>query len=97
MIDEYTRFPEVEFINTSARGVKPHIDLIFSAYGLPDSVKTDGGSPFIGTGSHEYLLYMKWAGVKTNSVSPVDPEGNEVAENFMKPLNKVYIAEKNAV
>ena len=47
MIDEYTRYPEVEFTkSTSAQAIIPH--------GFPDSVKTDGGPPFNGSGSHEY-------------------------------------------
>ena len=33
---------------------------------------------------------MKWAGVKTIVVSPDDPEANGLAENFMKPLSKVW-------
>lgn len=91
MIDEYTRYPEVEFTNSiGAWAVIPHIDRVFSTHGFPDSVKTDGGPPFNGTGSHEYQLYMKWAGVKTIVVSLEDPEANGLAENFMKPLSKVW-------
>ena len=90
MIDEYTRYPEVEFsTSTSARAVIPHIDRVFSTHGFPDSVKTDGGPPFNGTDSHKYQMYMKWAGVKTIVVSPDDPEANGLAENFMKPLSSV--------
>ena len=33
---------------------------------------------------------MKWAGVKTIVVSPEDPEANGLAENFKKPLSKVW-------
>ena len=91
MIDEYTRYPEVEFTkSTSAQAVIPHIDWVFSTHGFPDSVKTDGGPPFNGSGSHEYQMYMKWAGVKTIVVSPEGPEANGLAENFMKPLSKVW-------
>ena len=47
MIDEYTRYPEVEFVHsTSAEAVIPHIDKVFSTHGFPEQVKTDGGPPF---------------------------------------------------
>ncbi len=56
------------------------------------TVKTDGGQPFNGPGSHEYQMYMKWAGVKTIVVRLENPEANGLAENFMKPLSKVWHA-----
>ena len=91
MIDEYSRYPEVEFVSsTSASAVVPHIDKIFSSHGFPDSVKTDGGPPFNGTDTHEYSQYMKWAGIKTRVVSPEDPEANGLAENFMKVIKKIW-------
>jgi hypothetical protein len=91
MIDEYSRYPEVEFVSgTSARVVVPHIDRVFSTHGFPAKVKTDGGPPFNGSESHEYQMYMKWAGVKTMVVSPDDPEANGLAENFMKVLSKTW-------
>ena len=51
---------------------------------------TDGGPPFNGTDSHEYKVYMKWAGIKARVVSPEDPEANGLAENFMKVINKIW-------
>ena len=57
--------------------------------GFSDSVKTDRGPLFNGSDSHEYQMYMKWAGVKT-IVVPEDPEANGLAENIMKPLSEVW-------
>ena len=91
MIDEYSRYPEVEFVSsTSAQAVVPHIDRVFSSHGFPDKVKTDGGPPFNGTDTHAFQLYMKWAGIKHILVSPEDPEANGLAENFMKVIKKVW-------
>ena len=91
MIDEYSRYPEVEFVtSTGAQAVVPHIDKVFSTHGFPEVVKTDGGPPFNGNESHEYQLYMKWAGIKTKVVSPEDPEANGLAENFMKVISKTW-------
>ena len=91
MIDRYSRYPVVEFVrSTSADAVVPHIDKVFSTHGFPDRVKTDGGPPFNGTGSHGYYQYMKWAGVESRCVTPEDPEANGLAENFMKNVKKIW-------
>ena len=87
VIDEYSRFVEIEFVNSTSSGaVLPHIDRIFATHGFPETVKTDGGPPFNG---HEYKRYMQWAGIKATIVSPEDPEANGLAENFMKSIKKV--------
>ena len=63
MIDEYSRYPELDFVrSTGAKAVVPHIDRVFATHGIPERVKTDGGTPFNGTDSHEYKIYMKWTG-----------------------------------
>ena len=91
MIDEYSRYPVVEIVrSTGAEAVIPHIDKVFSTHGFPDHVKTDGGPPFNGTGSHSYYQYMKWAGVSSRPVAPEDPEANGLAENFMKNITKLW-------
>ena len=88
IIDEYFRYPEVEFFHsTSAQAVTPHLDRIFSTHGFPELAKTDGGPPFNG---HDYHQYMQWAGIHSVVVSPEDPEANGLAENFMKTMNKVW-------
>ena len=88
IIDEYSRYPEVEFVrSTSAQAVIPHLDRIFSTHGFPEMAKTDGGPPFNG---HDYHPYMQWAGIHSVVVSPEDPEANGLAENFMKTMNKVW-------
>ena len=91
IIDEYSRYPVVEFTtSTSAKYVLPIIDKVFATLGFPQKVKTDGGPPFNGTDSHEYKVYMKWAGIKARVVSPEDPKANGLAENFMKVINKIW-------
>ena len=41
VLDEYSRFPEVE-----AQTVIPIFDKIFSSRGIPEKLKTDNGTPF---------------------------------------------------
>ena len=47
VIDEYTRFPEVEILtSTTAKSVIPKLDAIFFRQGIPDVLKSDNGPPF---------------------------------------------------
>ena len=46
VIDEYSRFPEVEIVkSTSATSVIPKLDFIFARQGIPDELKTDNAPP----------------------------------------------------
>ena len=47
VLDEYSRFPEVEIVKSlSAQTVIPIFDKVFSSRGIPENLKTDNGSPF---------------------------------------------------
>ena len=90
VIDEYSRYPEVEITSsTSGTATIPVIDKIFATHGIPESVKTDGGPPF---NRHEFAMYARWAGFKHRKVSPEDPEANGLAEVFMKTVKKTWHA-----
>ena len=59
VIDEYTRFPEVEIVkSTSAKSAIPRLDAIFARQGIPDEVKTDNGPPFNGVGLSNFAKYL---------------------------------------
>ncbi|CAB4039890.1 PREDICTED: uncharacterized protein K02A2.6-like [Paramuricea clavata] len=58
---------------------------IFATHGIPKVLKSDNGPPFQ---SHEFSLYLKELGIKHKPSSPLWPQGNGQAENFMKPLVK---------
>ena len=50
VIDDYTRYVEIDFIHsTSAQAVIPKLDRIFSAFSIPEIVRTDNGPPFNGS------------------------------------------------
>ena len=88
VIDEYSRYPEVEICSgTSSKAVIPHLDKIFATHGVPEVIKTDGGPPFNG---YQFKQYVKWLGVTHRVVSPEDPEANGLAEAFMKVLKKTW-------
>ena len=49
VIDEYSRFPEVEIVTSiSARSIIPKFDAIFARQGIPDVLKSDNEPPFNG-------------------------------------------------
>ena len=49
VIDEYTRFPIVKVVkSTASNTVIPIIDKIFSTFGIPDILSSDYGPPFNG-------------------------------------------------
>ena len=87
VIDEYTRFPEVEVLSSvSARHTLPALDRIFSSRGYPEKLKTDNGPPF---NSKEFADFAEVCGFEHKPVTPYWPEANGNAESFMKNLGKV--------
>ena len=49
VIDEYSRFPEIEIVrSTAGKSVIPKLHRIFSSFGIPRVVKSDNGPPFNG-------------------------------------------------
>ncbi|CAB3998121.1 uncharacterized protein K02A2.6-like, partial [Paramuricea clavata] len=86
IIDAYSRFPEVEIVSsTSAKSTILKLERIFATHDIPKVLKSDNGPPFQ---SHEFSLYLKELGIKHKPSSPLWPQGNGQAENFMKPLVK---------
>ena len=86
VIDEYSRFPEVEILTTTAaRAVIPKLDAVFSRQGIPDVVKSDNGPPF---NSAEFKAYAEHSGFNHRKVTPYWPRANGEAERFMSTLEK---------
>ena len=86
VIDQRTRFPEVEVIgSTAAVPTLAALNKIFSTHGLPHKVISDNGSPFH---SYQFKQYMKSKGIDHHRITPLHPKANSTAENFMRNLNK---------
>ena len=86
IIDAYSRFPEVEIVHsTSAKAIIPKMDRIFSTHGIPNTIRSDNGPPFTST---EIREYMQENGISHKKITPLWPQANSEAENFMKPLMK---------
>ena len=86
VIDAYSRFPEVDIVHsTSASAIIPKLDRMFSTHGIPTVIRSDNGPPFT---SHEIDQFMKENGIQLRRITPLWPQANSEAENFMKPLTK---------
>ena len=85
-IDNYSRFPEVEIISsTAAKVVIPKLDAIFARHGIPETVYSDNGPPF---NSEDFAMFAKHLGFRHRPVTPLWPQANGEAEHFMSPLMK---------
>ena len=86
VIDEYSRFPEVEIVkSTSAKSIILRLDAIFARQGIPDELKTDNGPPVNGI---EFSNFAKNLGFHHRKVQPLWPRANGEAERFMQNLGK---------
>ncbi len=86
VIDEYSRFPEVEIVkSTSAKSVIPRLEAIFARQGIPDELKTDNGPPF---NRVEFSNFAKHLGFHHRKVQPLWPRANGKVERFMPNLEK---------
>ena len=87
LIDEYSRYPEVEIISSvSASTVLPRLENIFARQGIPDIIKTDNGPPFNGK---EFSDFAASFGFTHRKVTPFHPEANGEVERFMRTLNQM--------
>ena len=90
VIDAYSQFPEVDIVcSTAAKGTISKLERIFATHGIPRTIRSDNGPPF---SSHEFRSYMAEIGTQHQRITPLWPQANSEAENFMKPLTKTIRA-----
>ena len=84
--DDYSRYPIVEIItSTAAKVVIPVIDKVFAEFGVPHVLKSDNGSPFQ---SDDFAKFANYLGFKHRRITPYWPRANAECERFMKTLGK---------
>jgi transposase InsO family protein len=68
LLDETTGFPEVEIMNktTAFHTIRAFVK-VFARHGLPDTIKSDNGSPFQSKDVKDYLTTQ---GIHQHSVTP---------------------------
>ena len=64
----------------------PALEKIFATHGIPKKFKTDNGSPFQ---SLDFSKFADEKGFVHQRVTPLWPEANGEAENFMTNLKKI--------
>ena len=62
---------------------------IFATHRLPQIIKSDNGPPF---NSNDIKQYKKENEIKHQRITPLRPQANSEAENFMKPKEKAIRA-----
>lgn len=87
-ICKQSRWAEVQFVtSTSARAVIPKLDKTFASLGIPVSVSSDNGPPFNGKDFSDFSQYL---GFRHEWKTPLNPQANAEAEQFMRILKKLY-------
>jgi hypothetical protein len=87
MIDEFSRFPIIEFINTNNADTVIKIwKKTFGIFGNPNQMKTDNGPPFQ---SHAISKFLKSYNIKHRKITPLWPRANAICERFMRNINRV--------
>jgi hypothetical protein len=90
LIDDYSRFPVVEIIrSTAAQTVIPRLDKIFAVFGIPKTVKSDNGPPFNGQAFADFATRL---GFHHRKITPLHPIANGEAERFMRTIEKAIRA-----
>ena len=90
VIDDYSRFPEVEIVrSTSVRAIIPHLDTIFARKGIPEEAKSGNGPLF---NAEDFKKWMKLIGCHHQKITPLWPRANGEAEHFMRTIEKAIRA-----
>ena len=88
--DLYSKFPEVEIVNsTEAESVIPKLYAMWARHGIPAKLKSDNGPP---VNSQDFKTYTEALGRKWKPSTPLWPRGNANAESVMKPIGKLMKA-----
>ena len=86
MIDAYSKWPEVHIVpSASAQPTIDKLRLIFASHGLPMTLVSDNGTPFL---SSEFSNFMKAIGIVHCCVPPNHPSLNGLAENMVKSVKQ---------
>ncbi len=86
LMDEHSRFPEVEIIRSTSTTVTiDKLEKIFSVHGFPIEFVSDNGPPYNGNEFHNYLAEN---GIKHRKITPYWPQANAHVERFMRTIEK---------
>ncbi|XP_032231485.1 uncharacterized protein K02A2.6 [Nematostella vectensis] len=85
--DQYSRYPEVEFITSTAlKPTRKKLKKMFATHGVPKVVQTDNGPPFNST---EFTEFAAIEGFRDKKITPRHPKAQGQVEGFNKLINKI--------
>ncbi|KAK2143360.1 hypothetical protein NP493_4554g00000 [Ridgeia piscesae] len=86
-IDYYSHYPETALLASETSGqVIIHLKALFSRYGIPSTVMSDGGPQFA---SAEFQRFSEEWGFDHKMSSPYYPQSNGLAENGVKVVKRL--------
>lgn len=88
MVDSYSKWLEVEWMRrgTECNQVLLKLVEMFSRFGLPDVLVSDGGPPF---NSHKFKQFLERQGIIVLKSPPYHPSSNGQAERLVKTVKEV--------
>ena len=85
-IDAFSKWPEVHLVNsTSTQQTIDKLRIMFATHGLPITVVSDNGPPFMST---EFKQSMDANGINHCRIPPYHPSSNGAAENLVKSVKR---------
>ena len=83
-IDAFSKFASVDITkSTSGEILLPILDKLWSTHGVCTEIITDNGPPY---SSDDFARYCRKLDINHNPTAPQHPQGNGMAENFMKKI-----------
>ena len=89
MIDQYSRYTEVEFTTTTSFEVtRTKLKKIFATHGVPKTLQSDTGPLF---NSHAFSDFTRESGFQHKHITPRHPKAQGKVEGFNKLINKIDV------
>ena len=89
VVDYYSNYIEVARLTSiTSRSMIRELQIIFSRFGIPDTLVTDNGPQF---SSAEFVAFAKSWGFQHITSSPVYPQSNGKAENAVKTVKQLFL------
>lgn len=88
MVDSFSKWLEIEWMKKGTECTQVLLKLVelFSRFGLPDVLVSDGGPPF---NSHNFKYFLEKQGIKVLKSPPYHPSSNGQAERLVKTTKEV--------
>ncbi|XP_054287992.1 uncharacterized protein K02A2.6-like [Macrosteles quadrilineatus] len=89
LVDSRSKWPEIFHMkSTTSAKVIEKLRTCFAAYGLPNTVVTDGGTQFT---SQEFNDFLKFNGIRHLVSPPYHPASNGLAERMVQTTKDVFL------